>query len=243
MVLPESKNRVGLGRALMKGRNIGAGAAQKGGKGRVRGMQSHVCDVPFIFKNSPKTDFIAFTVHNWLPERVWVHYRASCVRWVFGYSRACRYRFHSRSVQTYHMLPWVIMNWFSIGKPSIELTSTFFFPREVECQGHSQVPNQSLPPQCRRWEEISLKTSRQCTAPYRSAPPTMGLKHHSRAAWPSWERGIPSLAAWVGWAPREQGLIDDTFWTKSWDVEAIMESDWTIRFDCADCWRKESFDV
>ncbi|KAF8428643.1 hypothetical protein EV426DRAFT_639930 [Tirmania nivea] len=41
MGLPESKNRVGLGRALMKGRNIGAGTAQKGGKNRVKGTQSH----------------------------------------------------------------------------------------------------------------------------------------------------------------------------------------------------------
>ncbi|KAF8475946.1 hypothetical protein BDZ91DRAFT_710636 [Kalaharituber pfeilii] len=39
MGLPESKNRVGLGRALMKGRNIGVGRAQKGGKGR--SLQTH----------------------------------------------------------------------------------------------------------------------------------------------------------------------------------------------------------
>lgn len=49
MVLPESKNRVGLGRALMKGRNIGAGAAQKGGKDRAaRGTQSHVCEPHYL---------------------------------------------------------------------------------------------------------------------------------------------------------------------------------------------------
>lgn len=43
MVLPESKNKVGLGRALMKARNIGAGKAQQGGKGRRRdqGPQQH----------------------------------------------------------------------------------------------------------------------------------------------------------------------------------------------------------
>ena len=55
MGMPESKNRVGLGRALMKGRNIGAGAAQKGGKNRVKGTQSHVGVLRLLF-GSPETD-------------------------------------------------------------------------------------------------------------------------------------------------------------------------------------------